>query len=302
MQEANINEALKVKASRNRIPLVSAFEVSPICNFACKMCYIQKTKKEADAAGGILPVEWWINLAREAKEEGLLYPLITGGEPFLYPGIEKLAKAMHELGLLYTMNTNGSMITERSIEWLLKYPPLMLNITLYGASDETYESLCCIPNGFTRVKKAIRLLQEHHIPFRFNSSITPHNQHDLKKIIDFGKSVGIPVRVATYMFPPVRRVENAYGQNDRMTPEECGRQKVMTDYYQQTPESFARIAKYYSQFTPLSEIDFDHLELGEGEHMACLAGKSSYWVDWRGNLSACGMEDKAIADLKKVSF
>ena len=33
-------------SARNRVPLTGAFELSPICNFSCRMCYVRKTPEE----------------------------------------------------------------------------------------------------------------------------------------------------------------------------------------------------------------------------------------------------------------
>lgn len=303
MTEKNmLSRYMKAKAVRMRTPLVSAFEISPICNFRCRMCYVRRTPEQVRKRGGLLPAEWWLETARQARAEGLLYPLLTGGEPFLYPGIQKLLSELSRMGMLVTMNTNGSLIDEAVIEWLQETPPLRLNLTLYGASDAAYAALCGDPKGFTRVRRAVELLQQAGIPIRFNCSLVPQNTGELKQILDYGNSVGIPVKVAAYMFPPIRRLENSYGENERLTPEESGYQKVLADYYQKTPEEFAKSARFYQGFTPLEEIDFASLEPGPGEPMRCLAGKCSYWVDWRGNLSFCGMTDEAGVSLKEHSF
>lgn len=302
MYDVKISDYLRQKAARSKLPLISAFELSPVCNFSCKMCYVRKTQSEVNQCGGLLPADWWIDLAKEGYEAGLLYPLLTGGEPFLYPGIEKVVTELGRMGMFVTMNTNASLITERELEWLLEHPPLRLNITLYGASDESYGKLCGDYKGFTKVKKAVDLLLKNGIGIRFNSSIVPENQHELKDIIDYGKSVEHAVKVATYMFPPIRRMEECFGQNERLTAHECGKNKVLADYYQLSEESFERVAKYYSGFTPLSEIDFDKLNIGEGSQMRCMAGRASYWVDWQGNLSACGMMDDPKISLKDTPF
>lgn len=302
MYDVKINDMLKKKALQNNIPLISAFELSPVCNFSCSMCYVRKTLGEVKQCGGLLPADWWIEMARQGKNEGLLYPLLTGGEPFLYTEIERVITELSKMGMLVTVNTNASLITEKEIEWLLENPPLRLNITLYGASDESYGKLCGDRKGFTKVKKAVELLMKNNINFRFNSSIVPQNQHELKAIIDYGKSVDHGVRVATYMFPPTRRLEDCFGQNDRMTAEEAGKNKVLTDYYQLSEESFERMARYHSGFIPLKDIDFDSFELGGGESMQCMAGRTSYWIDWQGNLSACGMLGEPKVSLKEKNF
>lgn len=91
--------------------------------------------------------DFWLELARQAKEQGMLYLLLTGGEPFLYPDFWMLYEELVKMGFVISINSNGSLIDEKIIEKLKKYPPARINITLYGASDETYERLCGIKKG-----------------------------------------------------------------------------------------------------------------------------------------------------------
>lgn len=138
------------------------------------------------------------------------------------------------------------------------------------------------------MKKAVDLLIKNNTNFRFNASITPQNAHELKAIIDYGKSVDSPVRVTTYMFPPVRRLDDCFGRNNRLTPEEAGRLKVLTEYYQLESADFVDTAVKFEKFVPIKDLDFSKTD-GQGARMRCLAGKCSAWVDWQGNVSACGM-------------
>jgi len=39
------------KATRARMPLSAAFEISPECNMNCKMCYVKMTPKEMEKVG-----------------------------------------------------------------------------------------------------------------------------------------------------------------------------------------------------------------------------------------------------------
>ena len=81
---APLTEKLYQKAAKEKIPLNGTFELSPVCNFACRMCYVRKTVKEVEAQSHrMLTLEQWISLAEQARKEGMLYLLLTGGEPLL---------------------------------------------------------------------------------------------------------------------------------------------------------------------------------------------------------------------------
>ena len=78
-----ISDRLWNKAGTMRIPLTGAFELLPVCNLHCKMCYVRKSMAEVNALGGLKDTAWWLDCARQARDAGMLYPLLTGGEPFL---------------------------------------------------------------------------------------------------------------------------------------------------------------------------------------------------------------------------
>ena len=288
---ANIKDRLYAKASKRRAPLTGAFELTPMCNFACKMCYVRKNVKEVKALGGLLPLEFWLDIARQSAKAGTMFPLITGGEPFSYPYIQELYEAMIDLGMQVSINSNASLIDEKIIEWLVKRPPERINITLYGASNATYERLCGDPHGFDKVKRAVDLLYKHNIRFKFNCSLTPYNKDDLEDMLLFAKSYGLSLRIATYMFPPVRREISSNEFNERFTPEQAAYYQVLVDYYQLPDEQFAVLANNAANYVHLTDEILEEAKAKGPQEMICLAGRCSFWIDWRGNLSGCGTVD-----------
>ena len=83
--EPPVTEYLFRKATRQRIPLGGTFELTPVCNMDCRMCYVKMSRQQQEAIRPLMTAEEWIRLAEEAKEQGLLYLLLTGGEPFSSP-------------------------------------------------------------------------------------------------------------------------------------------------------------------------------------------------------------------------
>lgn len=297
----SIRDRLLEKAARKHLPIMSAFELLPVCNLQCKMCYVRKSMSEVRAAGGLKDASWWLALAEEAKECGLLFPLLTGGEPFLHPQFFEILSGMHKMGLQVSINSNGTLIDRQAAIELSNHPPVRINITLYGASEEVYERLCGDGNAYGRVRKAVELLKEYNIPVKFNASITPDNVQDLEAMITYAKEQGSPIQVATYMFPPIRRDHTMIGVNARLTPEEAAFARVQADYWQNAPEWFVMQARRYQAFVPLEKLSLEKksaTELG----LKCRAGLCSVWIDWQGNMMNCGMYGSAGASLEGRSF
>lgn len=298
-----LTDFLADKAVRMNVPLSGTFELSPVCNFSCKMCYVRKTAAEVRASPrGILTLEDWRKIAREARQAGTLYLLLTGGEPLLWPDFWPLYEELVDMGFLVSINTNGSLIDDAAVARFRVRPPQKLCITLYGAGDETYRRLCGVDGVFTRVDGAIRKLVENQITVKLNCSLTPENAPDLEWIVAYGQSLGIPVAAATYMFPPVRREPGHFGENRRFTPEECAGYLLR---YLELDRGEERFRAYLADVRAGS-VEPPGLEEGCVDPMdgtiRCRAGRASWWITWDGWLTPCGMMPEPRADVRAQGF
>lgn len=298
---ANIRDRLWEKAGKEGFPLTAAFELLPVCNLSCKMCYVRKSMKEVQQAGGLKDGKWWLEKAKEASSYGLLFPLLTGGEPFLHPDFRQILTGMQDMGMQVSINSNATLIDRETAKWLGNHVPNRINITLYGASEKTYENLCGDGNAYKKVCDAVQWLKEYQVPVKFNTSITPQNVQDLEEMIRFAKKVESPIQVAYYMFPPVRRNQDMIGQNDRLTPEEAGLARVKADFLQGEPEWFVGMAKRFSYFVPLEKCNLQPDENVKMK-MSCRAGHCSFWLDWQGNMRNCGMYSSVTLSTENRDF
>jgi len=288
--EASLTNYLYTKASRNGMPLSGTFELTPCCNMACKMCYVRKTKEEQEKIAPLRTAKDWLELGKTAREQGMLYLLLTGGEPFLRPDFQKILSGLHRMGLLISINSNGTLIDEETVEWLKETPPVRINITLYGASDETYARLCGNPKGFTQTARAIRLLKEAGIQVKINCSVTPYNVDDLEGIYAFAREEGLLVQATSYMFPPLRRDTSMVGQNDRFSPQEAAYQSACILALDLGEDEFLRRVSRDESLAFPQGIEEDCPEIdGEGDGIRCRAGKCSFWITWDGRMLPCGM-------------
>lgn len=277
-------EYLYRQATAAGIPLSGTFELTPLCNMDCAMCYVRLSRSEQEAMGPLKDASHWLTLAQQAKEAGMLYLLLTGGEPFSHPQFLTILEGLHRMGFILTINTNGTLIDEDTVAWLRQYPPARINVSVYGASDETYARLCGRPDGFTRVTTAIRLLQEAGIAVKLNCSLTPHNAADLPAIADYARAHNLILQVATYMFPPLRKDEALVGQNHRFSPEEAAYYMAYADYLTLGAERF--IAQEGGCPAP---ADPDEHCATDGDGSRCRAGRCSFWITWQGQMAPCGM-------------
>lgn len=291
--QPQIRKKLNEKAIKNRIPLNGMFELTPLCNLNCRMCYIRQAQSEVKERGGLLTAEQWLHLARECKENGMLFLLLTGGEPFFRKDFQYIYEEISKMGFILTINSNGTLIDEEKIEWLKKNPPSKINITLYGCSDETYEKLCMHPKGFRLVTRAVDLLMKAGIPVGINCSLTPYNIDDMKGIFQFCKERNLNCKVNFYMFPAVRKEDLCSNSDARLTAKQAGAAMYHYDLLQGVTEETKKLIEGLQKRECIIDDDMSGEKMDRG--VDCVAGRCSFCITWNGKVSPCSMMNEPIA-------
>ena len=267
-----IEQQMFAMATEKKVPLYGVLELLPLCNLNCDMCYVRMSREEMEEVGRLRTMEEWTKTAEDMMRAGTLF-------------------------VLFTINTNGTLIDEAWADFFAENKPRRINITLYGASNETYERLCHYPGGFDKAVNGIRLLRERNIDVKVNGSLAKANVDDRMKIIELGESLDAPVRIDTYMYPSVRERNHAYNNQARLDPEMAAKARVEVLRREMGEEVFAQYRK----------IQLDEAEnTPEGEavpgQMTCRAGKSSFVVNWQGEMRSCVVLDKPSIPLRDVEF
>lgn len=297
--EPRLSAYLHARACEKGIPLAGNFELTPRCNFNCRMCYVHLTPEEEQRRGTELTADEWLAIAEQARSQGMLFLLLTGGEPLIRADFRYLLTELKKMGLMVSINSNASLIDADWLDFFRHEPPARFNITLYGSSNETYERLCGRPM-FERVMANIRALKALGMDVKLNVSMTPYNVDDLDGIYATATELGTPVQMASYMFPPVRRDEALTGRNDRFTCREAAACSVHWDRLRFTDEEFRQRAE--AMKAGICAPDSDVCEGTPGEKMACRAGRSSFWINWRGDMTPCGMMLQPVVSVRKLGF
>lgn len=280
------------------LPISGTFELTARCNFNCRMCYVH-LPDAADLIGRELSADTWIDIARQARDMGMMFLLLTGGEPFLRKDFPYLYTALIKLGLVVSINTNASLYNEELRALFNQYPPSRINVTLYGGSEETYRKLCGVAS-FGRVVDNLRAMKADGLPVRLNVSLTPCNVGDMERIDAISRQLQLQTKTATYMYPPVRVSGEVGGNDARLSPEEAGEAAARWSALRDTPEQYIRRAARIqaSQSAGMTETCADV----EQEGVTCRAGRSAFWITWDGRMLPCGTMDTQASEPLTVGF
>lgn len=293
-----VEEMLHKKAEQLKLPVSGTFELSPLCNLNCRMCYVRKEKRQLKGCP-LRSAEDWIKLAKEARDAGMLFLLLTGGEPFFYQDFSRLYQELSHMGFVISINSNGTLIGSQEVEFLKESPPKCINVTLYGSCESTYEKLCGDSKGFHKAMNGLEMLKNAGIPTRINVSITPDNWEETEEIFQIGKSLSIPVRAASYMFPPVRKETVSTGRKVRLSPEEAAAALYQTERITMSAAAMEKKAEIVRTIKEEKEKQFHE---NKKPPMSCRAGLSSFWITWDGQMTPCGMLEKPSKPVFETGF
>lgn len=269
------------KAREKGIPLHGQFELTPLCNFDCKMCYVHLNSDQM-AERKTLSVEKWKTIIHQAFELGMMSATLTGGECLTYPGFDELYLYLHSLGCRVSVLSNGYLLDEERINFFKNHMPTGIGITLYGWNDDVYERVTGCRRVFDIVKNNISKAIEAGLPIRI--SITPNAY--------LGEDVFETIRVARDLTPRVNI------NSEIIIPrEETGKSGLHDD---PDIDAYIRIYKFINEIEGIEtkEIDEDKLPpVGSSSHecnqcgLRCGGGRSCFVVDWKGTLMPCNRLD-----------
>lgn len=270
------------KATSTSTPIKATLELTPLCNMNCQMCYIHHSYSETKELGGVKSGDYWESLIPEMKELGILFVALIGGEPFAYPGLQSLYEKLYKNGFYINITTNATLLSEKIPEWLKSIPPRYVTVSLYGASDKTYEKVTGNPQGFTQTIKGLERLLQAKIPVKLNYVIVPENKNDLQSVYQIKEKYQLPILATSYCFPQTRRKKKVV--YDRLTARECAMEELRI-------VKLNKPDKYREWICYLAERNYKQNTAKHTEHMYCHAGKSTFWISWQGDMMPCGMID-----------
>ncbi len=167
----------------DRKKVSALFEITPKCNFRCVHCYVGDDRKTARE----LPYSDIIKIIDILFDNGILFLTFSGGDPFTRSDFRDIYLYAKKKGFLVEILTNATLITEEWIKIFEEYPPLLVDISIYGSSNEEYEKVTGIKNGFDLFIKGISLLQSAKIRFALKGILMKGNVKSLRRMEEISK-------------------------------------------------------------------------------------------------------------------
>ncbi len=290
-----------------RNPTEGTFELTIRCNLHCKMCLFRHDDSEnREIIAKELTAAEWIDLGRQAAEAGTFSLLITGGEPLLRPDFCEIWEGIYKQGFIITLYTNATLVTDKVMETLRKYPPHKIGITLYGASPEIYEKVTGSAEAFYKAVDGIRKFKTLPSALDFRTTVIKDNYDDVPNmealVAEFTDGEG--VLTETRMVYPAVRGGCADVQGCRLDAREN-----IELYFRRTKQKLRE--EICAEGSDPKDRGFRIIQkkehpLPSGKYrcslLGCEAGMTSYTVSYDGFLLPCQLLGQFSRDVKKDGF
>jgi radical SAM protein with 4Fe4S-binding SPASM domain len=273
------------KVLRDRIPLAGGIELTTRCNLNCIHCYVGNSERKGRGDQAELSTRQWMNLIDQITEAGCLFLLFTGGETLLRPDFYGVYRHACRSGLLVTVFTNATLVTDRTIAAFEEYPPHSIEISLYGATAKTYETVTGVAGSFEKCVRGMRRLHNHGFRLRLKTMALNVNFHELEKIESIAAELGAPFRFDAMITP--RLDGDPAPVNYRVNPKEAVKKEF---------DNHGRAQQLHDFFYRMNRQ-----KLSTGLYQ-CGAGRNMFHINPFGMMRPCLMVSGASQDLLSSSF
>lgn len=270
----DLTNLLTINNYNNNIPGTGFFELTPLCNLDCKMCYVHLN--DPSVKNKMLSGAQWIAIMQEAIEHGMTRACLSGGEAMTHPDFLDIYMFLINNGIAVQLKTNGILL-DQMMDVFKKYPPVIIDVSLYGCDSESYLAVTGV-DAHERVVSNIQKVIDNGLSIRL--MITPSEQMFpyIEKVMRLADSFGVSVIITEFLLNPNDNTgrskesfaisDNAFEEINRLKDEIFDPKDIARDEYE--PDDSA-------------EIKVRTLEKG----LRCLAGRGTFAINWDGTMSPC---------------
>ncbi|MDA2927262.1 radical SAM protein, partial [Acidobacteria bacterium AH-259-G07] len=167
-------------------------------NLRCVHCYNPTHK-----AKGELSTEEIYRIIDQLAKQGTFDLTFTGGEIFTRRDCFEVFAYAKAKGFSIILLTNATLITPEKADRIRALMPTSVEISIYGASPQTYERVTGVPGSFRRFIRGVELLRERKIPLVIKMPVMTLNQHEVQQAKALVEGWGIRFVYSTEIHPRV---------------------------------------------------------------------------------------------------
>ena len=271
----------KADAEGENIPPFLIASITSSCNLHCAGCYSRQNHACTDDAPiDQLTGEDWDNIFAEARELGISFILLAGGEPLLRKDVIEAAGNYPEI--IFPIFTNGTLLGDAYIKLFDKKRNLLPVLSIEGRQEKTDERR---GDGiYASVKTAMESIQKNHLIFGASVTSTTANLQEVtgKAFLDELRESGCKV-VIYVEFVPVTE------ESKELAPGDAEREYLRN-----------RLDEIREEYSDMVFVSFPGDEKTSGGCLA--AGRGFFHINSHGGAEPCPFSPYSDINVKNTSL
>lgn len=156
------------------------------CNLHCGHCYSSASQNKEQE----LSIQEITDLLTQLKEAGVMFAILSGGEPLMREDIFDIAEVIRESGIKTYLSTNGLLVDETNID-RIKHHFEYVGVSIDG-EPHVHDSFRGKEKAFEKSLEAIRLCIKKGIRTGLRFTLTPSTYRSIPFIFELVEEEGIP--------------------------------------------------------------------------------------------------------------
>ncbi|WP_291326105.1 DUF5714 domain-containing protein [Desulfovibrio sp. UCD-KL4C] len=165
------------------------FHLTNKCNISCNHCLFGSSPTVSSTSDSELPTKRVLELTAQAEKLGCTLFALTGGEPLIHPGADKIITRILEIESSHVaILSNGLNAQKFFSKNRYNFERCHLQISVDGIKD-THDEIRG-QGMFAVLKKSLNWLSSEGIPFTLSMCVTKSNVAQMKEVIEFAAQTG----------------------------------------------------------------------------------------------------------------
>ena len=271
----------KAEAGGENIPPFLIASITSSCNLHCAGCYSRQNHActDAEPVNQLTGADWG-NLFSEARELGISFILLAGGEPLLRRDVMEAAGNYPEI--LFPVFTNGTLVNDEYIKLFDKKRNLLPVLSIEGRLEKTDERRGMGVYG--KVTDAMERIQKSHLIFGASVTATTANLQEItgREFLDELQERGCKAVIYVEFVPVTEESKDlALGDEER---------EYLRD----------RLAAIREEYPDMVFISFPGDEKSSGGCLA--AGRGFFHINSHGGAEPCPFSPYSDINVKNTSL
>ena len=279
-REASRKRARAAEEGENIPPFLIA-SITSSCNLHCAGCYSRQNHACTDAAPvDQLTAEEWGNIFSEARELGISFILLAGGEPLLRRDVIEAAGRFPDI--LFPVFTNGILLNDKYIKLFDSKRNLLPVLSVEGRQEKTDERRG--DGVYESVKTAMEHVKENHLIFGASVTVTTDNLQEVsgKEFLDELQKKGCKAVIYVEFVPVAEESKN-------LAPGDAEREYLRE-----------RLSVIREEYSDMVFISFPGDEKSSGGCLA--AGRGFFHINSHGGAEPCPFSPYSDSNVKNTSL